>query len=135
MHFFKKKWFRIFAKISDFFKSFGLAKRYLRWIIYRAQTHGTVLESTRVELQNATTFMKKYSFALEISMLKSYKPKIVLNRRKSSSKSGGFLKLLHFFKILDSEFLQKDRIFSKVLDLQSDFWDESFIERKRTALF
>ena len=40
--------------------------------------HSTVLESSRLELQNATTFIKKYLFALDLSEPKFYKPKNVL---------------------------------------------------------
>ena len=49
--------------------------------------HSTVFESSRLELQNATNFIKKYLFALDLSEPKFYKPKNVLNWWKTSSKT------------------------------------------------
>ena len=70
-----------------FSKSFRLPNRFSKWIPYRMPMHSTVLESSRLELQNETTFIKKYSFALDLSEPKSYKPKTVLNWWKPSSKT------------------------------------------------
>ena len=127
--------FEFLENIRFFSKKFLLqtaSTRFSRRMLCRAERHSTILESTILQLQNATTFMKKYSFALEISMPKSYKLKIVLNRRKSSSKSDRFFELFTFSNFGEiSDFFNKK--YFKLLQLDSR--EEYFVERKGTAPF
>ena len=131
---FKK--FTILLKLLYIFsKSFRLPNRFSKWIPYRMPMHSTVLESSRLELQNATTFIKKYSFALDLSEPKSYKPKTVLNWWKTSSKTptANFLNSKSFKKI--TILLKFFHIFRKVFDFQIDFRNESLIACQCTAPF
>ena len=114
--------FTILLKLFHIFsKSFRLPNRFSKWIPYRMPMHSTVLESSRLELQNATTFIKKYSFALDLSEPKSYKPKTVLNWWKTSSKTptANFLNSKSFKKI--TILLKLFHIFSKSFRLPNRF--------------
>ena len=143
--------FTILLKLFSYFfsKSFRLPNWFSEWIPYRMPMHSTVLESSRLELQNATTFIEKYSFALDLSEPKSYKPKTVLNWWKTSSKTPtanfwnsksfkNFTILLKLFHIFSKSFRLPNR-FSKWIPyrmpMHSTVLESSRLELQNATIF